>query len=260
MADWEGIHVLVTRPAHQAEGLVAALSDRGATVLSLPALTIHPAPLSQADKETLLTLGGYDYLIFISPNAVTHGMPYVLSHFHLDHFKPQFAAVGEGTADTLHTAGVKTVIFPEQDVGSEALLNILPEDLQEKKIFIFKGDSGNNLLEAGLIERGAMVRSCVCYRREHTQADPAPLIQALTHQHIHIAVVTSGDSLRALHAWVPQDLINMFCRLPLVVVSDRIGDVAKKMGFDKILISKGADDHAIIETIGAWVEQQGALR
>jgi uroporphyrinogen-III synthase len=260
MADWEGIHVLVTRPAHQAEGLVAALADRGATVLSFPALTIHPAPLNQANKETLLTLGGYDYLIFISPNAVMHGMPYVLSHFHLDHFKPHFAAVGEGTADILKTYGVQNVIFPEADVGSEALLSILPSDLQDKKIFIFKGDSGNNVLEAGLTERGAMVRSCVCYQREHTQADPTPFIQALKHKHIHIAVVTSADSLRALHAWVPQDLINTFSRLPLVVASDRIGGVAKKMGFDNILNSKGADDRAIIETISAWVEQQGAIR
>ena len=257
MTQWNRIHVLVTRPAHQAQGLIVKLSERGASVLPFPTLSIHPAKLDESTQKKILTLADDDWIVFISPNAVNHGMPHVMPHFDLAHFKPAFAAVGEGTADTLKTFGVKEVLFPETEVGALALLACFPEALHDQKIFIFKGDSDNQTLENGFRDRGATVDCCVCYERMHTQADPKPLLHALLRDGIDIMVTTSGESLRSLQALIPPHMLPDFYQLPLVVVSDHVHEVAKSFGFEQIYLSKGASDAAILDAIAYWYEQQG---
>ncbi len=254
MKHWERIHVLVTRPAHQSQGLIVALSERGASVLSFPTLIIHPVTLEENVKEKILTLVDYDYVVFISPNAVNYGMPHLLSHFDLKYFKPQFATVGEGTADTLKNFGVKTVLFPENDIGALALLSCLPTNLSNKKVFVFKGDSGNQTLEDELKERGAVVNECICYKRIHTQEDPMPVLHALIRRGIDIIVLTSGESLRSLHALIPPHLLQDFYQTPLIVVSDRIKSVAELFGFQHTYVAKDASNDAIVNAVQAWYE------
>ena len=257
MDQWERIHVLVTRPAHQAQGLIVKLSERGASVLSFPTLSIHPILLDDDTQAKLLTLNDMNWVVFISPNAVNYGMPRILPHFDLSHFKPQFAAVGEGTADTLKQFGVKEVLFPENDVGALALLACFPEALHDQKIFIFKGDSDNLTLEHGFRDRGATVDCCVCYQRIHTQEDPQPLLHALIRKGIDIIVTTSGESLRSLQALIPPHMLPDFYQLPLVVVSDHVHEVATSFGFKQLYLSKGASDAAILDTINDWYEHHG---
>lgn len=257
MTPWERIHVLVTRPAHQAQGLIVKLSERGASVLFFPTLSIHPATLDDTTQKKIRSLTDTDWIVFISPNAVNHGMPHLQPHVDLAHFKPSFAAVGVGTADVLKTFGVKSVLFPETDVGAAALLTCFPEDMSGKKIFIFKGDSDNLTLEDGFRNKGAAVDHCICYQRIHTQEDPQPLIHALLRDGIDIMVTTSGESLRALQALIPPHMLVDFYRLPLVVVSDHVYEVAQSFGFKELYISKGASDAAILETITDWYDHHG---
>lgn len=249
--------MLVTRPAHQSQGLIVKLSERGASVLSFPTLTIHPAILDDAALNKIRQLTHTDWIIFISPNAVNHGMPHVLLHHRLPQLNAAFAAVGEGTADTLKTYGVKEVLFPENEVGALALLNCFPDDLHDKTIFIFKGDSDNQTLEIGLEDRGAMVDHCICYHRMHTQEDPKPLLHALLRDGIDIMVTTSGESLRALHMLIPTHMRSDFYQLPLVVVSDHVQEVAKSFGFKNLYSAKGANDAAILDAISRWYDLHG---
>lgn len=257
MTQWERIHVLVTRPAHQAQGLIVKLSERGASVLSFPTLTIHPTRLDEKAQQKIHTLSDMDWIVFISPNAVNHGMPHLLPNYRLINFKPAFAAVGEGTADTLKRFGVKEVLFPENDVGALALLSCFPESMQDKKIFIFKGDSDNQTLETGFEDRGAIVDACVCYQRIHTPEDPKPLLHALLRDGIDIMVTTSGESLRALHALVPEHMLEDFHHIPLVVVSDHVQEVAQSLGFKDLYLSKGVSDAAILDAIDSWHKKHG---
>lgn len=257
MIHWERIHVLVTRPAHQSQGLIVKLSERGASVLPFPTLSIHPSTLDDTRKKKLATLAENDWIVFISPNAVNHGMPHLLAHVDLAHFKPKFAAVGEGTADTLKAFGVKEVLFPEEDVGALALLSCFPEKMNHKKIFIFKGDSDNLTLEKGFRDRGAVVDDCICYERLHTQEDPMPLVHALIRNGIDIMVTTSGESLRALQALIPPQLLPDFYRIPLVVISNHVQEVAQSFGFKQLYLSKGASDSAILDAIAFWYDNRG---
>jgi len=66
----DGVRVVVTRPAHQAEGLCAAFAAAGATVERLPLIAVvppdDPAPLHRAAAD----LARYRWIAFTSANAV----------------------------------------------------------------------------------------------------------------------------------------------------------------------------------------------
>src|SRR6185436_13486805 len=70
-----GLRVVVTRAAHQAEGLTTAFRAAGATVEHLPLLEVippaDPRPLERAASELAL----YDWLVFTSSNAVDAFLP-----------------------------------------------------------------------------------------------------------------------------------------------------------------------------------------
>ena len=70
-----GLRVVVTRAEHQADGLVAAFEQAGATVELLPLLEVvppaDPRPLERAATELAL----YDWVVFTSANAVEAFLP-----------------------------------------------------------------------------------------------------------------------------------------------------------------------------------------
>ena len=96
MNNWEHKRILVTRPAHQAQGLIHLLSGKGASVLLFPTLIIHPVTDLERLKKEIRDQMDADWLIFISPNAVDHVMPIVLEEQWLKAFKAVLHKFDEG--------------------------------------------------------------------------------------------------------------------------------------------------------------------
>lgn len=260
MNNWEHKRILVTRPAHQAQGLIHLLSGKGASVLLFPTLIIHPVSDLDRLKKEIRDQMNADWLIFISPNAVDHVMPIVLENQWLKAFKGRFATVGIGTRDSLAVYGVNSIVFPTQGVGAAALLETLQsEEMHHQKVAIFRGDSDNPILEDGLAARGASIFPVNCYQRRRTTDDPTPLIHAFAHGHVDVIVTTSGDGIQSLVDILPSDLRTTTCKLPIVVVSKRVQEIAKKLGFSTTLLANDASDEAIATAIEDWVNQ-GASR
>jgi uroporphyrinogen-III synthase len=257
MTDWKNLHILVTRPAHQAQGLLTLLSNKGASVLLFPTLVIQPVSDSDKLKAELAQVVDADWVIFISPNAVDHALPLLQNEGWLSRIDGQFSAVGAGTRDALAEYGITNVIYPLMGVGAEALLETLVhEDFTNKQVVIFKGEgTANQTLEEGLAARGATIAAIPCYKRLHTQDDPLPLIKALHHDHIHLIVTTSGEGMQSLINLLPPTEQGKLRQIPIVVVSQRLQDLAQTLGFSTILLAQDASDEAICSAISLWKEQ-----
>lgn len=236
-----GLNIVVTRPREQAGYLAQGITALGGHAVLFPLLEIEPTLNAPELHDIIARLPQFDLAIFISPNAVRFGLQAI------GKLPPtlRLAAVGQGTARALHTAGIPTVITPQSQFDSETLL-ALPElqTVQNKKIVIFRGDGGRELLGDTLKARGSVVEYAACYRR----SKPDATLDTLLTQQLDILTVSSSEALRNL-AEIPG--FESLCKLPLFAPHLRIAAAAQKLGWRNIVNTASGDDE-LLSSLVAW--------
>lgn len=243
-----GLGVLVTRPAHQAEGLCQLIEAAGGRPLRFPALAIQPT--ERPDAARALFAQPWDWLLFISANAVeqTRDLLGQLPD------GPRLAAVGQATADALAAAGRPADLMPDTRFDSEALLaSPAMQQVKGLRILIVRGVGGRALLVETLRERGAQVALAEVYRRECPRVNAAPLIARWT-QEVGAVLVTSGELLDNLIELLGAAGREPLLATPLVVVSPRMAEQARQLGFSKIGVAERAQDPALVDALCALRE------
>lgn len=243
--------IMITRPAHQAGGLASDIEAAGGTTFLFPTLEINPVVLSAQDKEKIETIKQFDILIFISPNAVEHGLNQILSISELPN-KIQLATIGQGSANALQSKiGKLPDIFPKENFNSEGLL--ATEDMQNvagKRILIIRGNGGREHLKQTLQQRGAIVDYLTVYQRIKPRVDSSQLEQYLQNNQIAAIVITSAQSLKNLVELTPEKVTLNLLELPLLLINKRLIDIANIEGFNnKLFVATDASDHAILEAL-----------
>ena len=120
----QNLHVMITRPAHQAKGLCELIELNGGRTILFPVLEIEP----KIDGEFLQRvqhLNECHLALFISPNAANLAIPAIKAQGGLPSGL-KIAAVGKATAAALSAQGCDVDIFPKDKFDSESLL-ALPE-------------------------------------------------------------------------------------------------------------------------------------
>jgi len=249
--DLDGIVVMVTRPAHQARPLCERIESRGGRVVCFPVLEIAAVEDTASLQGLVRRLSEFDLAVFVSANAVARGVPMVLAH---GGWPPgtQVAAVGERTAGELVRRGLSVDIRPEKGFDSESLLAVAAlNNVVGKRIVIFRGQGGRELLAETLRQRGATVDYAEVYRRVRPMATLGGVLH--TQPFPHAIVITSGDGLHNLLDMADSGDRRRLLSTPLVVISHRIGDTARALGFTHPpIVARQASDEAIVEAIGDW--------
>lgn len=201
----QGFGIAVTRPVDQATKLNARIAGCGGMAIAYPLIDIRPLTDYQAFDETLKAVADTDWAIFISSNAVQNGLPRVLNRYKSLPSQLKFAAIGPVTAQELlalgKPAGLQQVLTPTERFDSESLLN-LPQMqmMQGKKVMIFRGIGGREVLANTLIARGAKVCFAECYQRVNPQTDCSLIATLVAQNKCHAIVVTSSEAMRFLLA------------------------------------------------------------
>jgi uroporphyrinogen-III synthase len=174
---------------------MAALEVQGANVIVFPALDIVPVPLSPESRAAIDSLAGSSLAVFVSANAVEHGVMAVRSRGTWPE-SVAVAAVGEATAAGLRACGFDNVVSPASGFDSEALL-ACPElqSVAGQRVVIFRGVGGREHLRTSLEARGARVAYVECYRRERPATDAAPLLAALARHEIDAVYAMSAETV-----------------------------------------------------------------
>ncbi|HXS51624.1 MAG TPA: uroporphyrinogen-III synthase [Usitatibacter sp.] len=233
----DGLGVIVTRPRPAAEALAAALAEEGARAFVFPSLAIEAAPLSQRSLEALGRLADCTLAIFISANAVEHGLA---AARRAGPWPPRarVAAVGEATAAALRNSGFEAVISPRERHDSEALL-ALPElrAVKGENIIVFRGEGGREFLREGLESHGAHVAYVECYRRARPSADPAPLLHAWQHGEVHAVNALSAETLENFVAMLGEGGEGLIEECTLVVPHPAIASHPDARRFARVLVA-----------------------
>jgi uroporphyrinogen-III synthase len=245
-----GAHVLVTRPAHQAENLSSLIEERGGVAVRFPTLAIVALDDSCAIQNTLAHMDRYQWLIFISANAVTMHGYYSGSDKMIEVKSVRIAAIGKATAQALAMAGLPVDLVPESGYNSEALL-AMPQmqQMNGQCCLIVRGEGGREELASTLRSRGANVDYLDVYKRIIPGIDCTQVCMLLVRDKLDVITVTSGESLQNLLIILEEKHYQRLLKVPLVVVSNRIRQIAADMGFIRIAVADSPSDEAILETV-----------
>lgn len=233
-----GAGIVVTRPVRQAAGLVRRLAALGAAPLVWPAIVILPPADAAALARVQLDLATYDIAVFVSANAVEFGVgdpaqwPATLATF----------APGPGTAEALVAVGLANVHVPVDSYDSEGLL-ALPglRDVRGRRVIIFRGDGGRELLGDTLRERGAHVDYVASYRRAAPQSGADGLLAALRDRRVDAVTLTSSEGLDNLLAVLGDGGRSRLADTPVFVPHARIAEHATSRGLSAVITTPGSD-------------------
>lgn len=247
--------ILVTRPAHQADSVCQAIEVAGGNAIRWPVLSIEDCTQAEQAQSAVKRLNEFDLTLFVSENAAHFGVKLVRALGFDPSSKPSFA-VGRGTARALQALAVSHARYPPHDPSSEGLLSI-PE-LQEapvsgRRILIFRGKGGRELLAETLIKRGAQVEYAEVYRRVLAPSDPAIVSRHWEQGRLDIILVTSTDGLRALVKMLSAREAERLFATPLLVVGTRMVALARSLGFREPLLQipePSAD--TVVKALLAW--------
>ncbi len=247
----KGQVTLITRPEAQQNSLRAAIERQGGEWLSLPLLRIVPLTDSdlQVARQHVQDLDNYDVLVFVSLNAASLGAELITDLWPQLPVQQSIIAIGKSTAKLVADLLACEVICPEAGSDSEAVLAI-PElqQLADKRIGIFRGQGGRELLAATLRERGASVDYIEVYKREQVQHDAADVAAFAAPDKIDAITVHSGESLHSL-AGLLSTARKSILAIPIVVPSARVAKQAEQSGFKQVVNAHGADDASMIKAL-----------
>jgi uroporphyrinogen-III synthase len=196
-------------------------------------------------------LDEFDCAIFVSPSAVNMAMSIITARRVLPP-NLKVAAIGSGGVRELRNFGLTGVIAPAVRFDSEALLE-LPEmrNVAGRRMVIFRGDGGREILGDTLTARGAQVEYAECYRRSRPRADPEPLLRALKGGTVHAVVVTSSEALRNLFELIGEHGRPWLKKTPLFVSHPRIEQAARALGAETVALT-GQGDEELLRGITQW--------
>ncbi|MEE9330923.1 MAG: uroporphyrinogen-III synthase [Methylophilaceae bacterium] len=239
------ISIAITRPINQATKLTQLIQAAGGNVIPFSLIEITPLNDYKQFESVINIIHQYDWVIFISSNAVHNSMPMFIKKGVPSTLK--FAAIGPVTAKELGQFGIEKVLIPKGNFDSESLLS-LPEmqGVKGKKILIVRGVGGREVLANTLKSRGATVNFGECYQRINPQTNCDILANAYANQQLQSIIVTSSEAMRHLLdlAYEATWLQN----ITICVSHVRIAELPLKMGL-KVIIAKAPGDTAMIDLL-----------
>lgn len=242
-----GCSVVVTRPRAQAEDLCRLIEAEGGRAIPVPLLDIVPTEPDAAIQADLARGAAWDWLIFVSVNAVRHGCGWWLPSAGTG--RSRVAAIGEATAQALRSEGLPVDLTPKPQSNSEALL-AMPEftAVAGRRILIVRGVGGRELLAEELRRRGAFVEYAEVYRRQPS-AD-AERIRVLWQQgHIDVLVLTSGEALVQLLAVLDGSAREFAAAIPMVTLGGRLAGLARSQGWTRVEAAAETSDRGLVQAL-----------
>lgn len=252
-----GRHIVVTRPAAQARTLAEGIEAAGGAAVLFPVLAIDDVADARPIMDLADRLDEFDLAVFISPNAVNKALNAIAARRAWPQ-RVRVACIGKSSEKELARHGFREVIAPSGRFDSEALLELpplQPEAIAGKRVVIFRGDGGRELLGDTLIARGASLEYVECYRRGKPNLDAAPLLRLWARGELDAITVTSSEGLRNLYDMVGALGRQWLGRTLLLAPHERIVEQARALGATRVVLT-GPGDEGLLAGL---IEQFGAV-
>ncbi|QJW92904.1 uroporphyrinogen-III C-methyltransferase [Frigoriglobus tundricola] len=230
-----GRRVLVTRPAHQAAGMVRKLEHLGAVVARMPVVEIRdPADTAPMDLALAqIPAGAWDWLVFTSANGV-HALLRRLDTIGRDLRdlgRVKLAAIGPKTADALREYRLRADLVPATTFSSEGLLEALRPHVKGTRVLLARANRGRELLRDALAAL-ATVEQVTVYDQVDTIDPDAAVLDALRRGEIRYVTLPSSNIARGVLGGFDETIRGRVERgeIQLVAISPETGNAVRELG------------------------------
>ena len=187
-----GRRIVIARAAEQAGRLQTLLEAEGATVLSVPTITIEE-PLDGGEALRAALVDVWDWVVVTSANGADRAV--AAAGGRAAALAVPWAVVGPGTAAALGRHGIRAALVPDRFVA-EGLLDVFPAPPPDRvgRVLVAQAEAARPVLADGLRARGWKVVVVVAYRTVAATPDDDVLADARLADAI---AFTSGSSVDA---------------------------------------------------------------
>jgi uroporphyrinogen III methyltransferase/synthase len=258
-----GQRVLVTRPAHQAAGMVRKLEHLGAVVKRMPVVEIRePADLAPLDRALgQLRRGEWDWLVFTSANGV-HALLRrldALGRDLRDLGRVSFATIGPKTAEALREYRLRADVVPESAYSSEGLAEALAPHVAGRRVLLARANRGRDLLRRQLAEV-ATVEQVTVYDQVDVAEPDAAVLDALRRGEIRYVTLPSSNIARGVLSGFDETIRGRVERgeIRLVAISPETGKAVRELGLPVAAEARTFTEDGLIEAVRELVGAERA--
>lgn len=196
-----GQRILVTRPRHQANGMIRRIEELGGVPFLLPTVEIRESEDHTLVDAALAQIrhGEWDWLVFSSANGVNALMERLLTLGRdvRDFAKVKFATVGPKTAAALSEYHLQPDLMPQAKFSAEELAATLAPQVQGQRVLMAKGKQGRAVL-AEQLAKVATVGEVIVYEQADAVEAEHEVFNALRRGEIRYVTLTSPNITRSL--------------------------------------------------------------
>ena len=215
--------LILTRPVHQNIELINFFKGSKVTTIDFPFIKIQTLKNYVQFDSIINQLNTYNYLIFISTNAVKM----FIDRMDLLSLKlPKdiiLASIGKSTREVLRGEYQREVYCPDNIFDSEHLLNhLIFNNIQSKMALIIRGEGGRETLKKGLESKGAKVTYGECYKRKLLPINFKEIKKITRNFKKTVFLITSNESAKHFISEVTNEDKSWLMRCDLIVNHEKI--------------------------------------
>lgn len=241
--------LLSLRPRGQHGSLRQLARAHGGRLLALSPWVIAPCH-DPATAQQLQRALACPQVLFTSPAAVqaANALLPLAGAGAVQHW----LAVGQGTANALHQAGIAQVQSPAR-MDSEGLLD-LPglRDPAGQAIGMVSAPGGRGIIAATLAERGAQLQLAEVYRRKPLPLRGRQRAQLARLPAASVLALSSGKALEQVWAQLSAPQQQQLRRLTVVAASARLAEQARCLGFADV---RQASSAMPADLLASWLQR-----
>ncbi|GAB6165599.1 uroporphyrinogen-III C-methyltransferase [Thermostilla marina] len=239
--------ILVTRPRHQSDDLIAAFEDLGAWVFEQPAIDVVPPPDWAPVDETVAHIDRFDWLVFSSANGVNYFLGRLLEIGRDVRCLAglRIAAIGPGTAAALERFGLHADLVPATYRAENLAQAVADRQGRRGRALLVRASRGRDTLPTMLSSAGLEVEQVVAYQSvDVTAADPE-VLRLLELGAIDWVTVTSSAIARSLVRLFGERLRGT----RLAAISPLTGEVLRELGYPPAVEARTYTMEGLVEAV-----------
>lgn len=248
-----GRRIAITRAREQASELAAKLTALGAEVVELPVIQITAEIDKQDLADTMIGLGGYDWIVFTSANGVRFFFEQFFKLF--DDIRAlgllRFACVGSGTARELDGLHIKVECQPKI-ATAEALAEAIIDtgSLDSAKVLVITGNLNRDELVQKLEAAQAIIDRLQVYKTEKTDLSGDPAAEEFRQHGADAVLFTSASTVNSFTDQAKALRLAKSAKIPLAgSIGTQTSEAMKVKGMPIAFIAKQPNLDSLVDAL-----------